>query len=288
MEHNRSLIAKDHKDSYIQGLTSIYGWANFENSKIADLGQLTTIGGRAYFKNSQVTDLGQLTTIGGWADFENSQITDLGQLTTIGGYANFENSQVTNLGQLNTIGGWAYFKKSQITNLGRLTTIGGGAFFDDDLKEVTILGKVYNHQVIDGYSMVDFRWREKDGVRFAHPAFINGDLSKLENRCYVANIGEHYAHGRTLAEAIEDCQFKLLESKDVEEHVANVIKRDAITFDEWRVITKACRYGTAHHLGVEPKDLPNSMPLPEAIEKSKGTSFGQALTDALARSGYKT
>ena len=86
-------------------LKFISGDADFENSKITDLGNLTTIGGDAYFGNSKITDLGNLTTIGGSAYFDDySQITDLGNLTTIGGYVFFHNSQITDLGKLKEVG----------------------------------------------------------------------------------------------------------------------------------------------------------------------------------------
>ena len=65
-------------------LKFISGDADFENSKITDLGNLTTIGGDAYFGNSKITDLGNLTTIGGYVFFHNSQITDLGKLKEVG------------------------------------------------------------------------------------------------------------------------------------------------------------------------------------------------------------
>lgn len=46
----------------------------------------------------------KLKFISGDADFENSKITDLGNLTTIGGYVFFHNSQITDLGKLKEVG----------------------------------------------------------------------------------------------------------------------------------------------------------------------------------------
>jgi len=149
----------------------IVGNANFENSKLTDLGNLTTIGGTANFRDSKLTDLGKLTTIGGYADFENSKLTDLGNLTTIGGYADFENSKLTDLGNLTTIGGYANFENSLVTDLGKLTTIGGDAYFGDnyDLEQKWQSleakrnndirfeeGGLINKEVMDNVKYVDF------------------------------------------------------------------------------------------------------------------------------------
>jgi hypothetical protein len=133
-------------------LTTIGGDAYFGNSKITDLGNLTTIGGSAYFDDySQITDLGNLTTIGGNAFFENSKITDLGNLTTIGGDVYFGNSKITDLGNLTTIGSNVYFENSKITDLGNLTTIGGDAFFENskitDLGNLTTIGGDANFNI---------------------------------------------------------------------------------------------------------------------------------------------
>ncbi len=121
-------------------LTSIGGGADFECSKITDLGKLTSIGGSADFGGSKITDLGKLTSIGGSADFGGSKLTDLGKLTSIGGSADFGDSKITDLGKLTSIGGSAYFRNSKLTDLGKLTSIGGSAYFSGS--KITDLGKL--------------------------------------------------------------------------------------------------------------------------------------------------
>ena len=122
----------------------IDGLANFEYSKIKNLGSLTIVRGRADFEDSQVENLGNLTTIGGTAYFGNSKVKNLGNLTTIGRTADFRSSQVENLGNLTNIGGAAFFINSQIKNLGNLTTIYGTADFSDsqikDLGNLSYIG----------------------------------------------------------------------------------------------------------------------------------------------------
>ena len=83
----------------------ILGDADFDGSKVTDLGNLQYIGGDAYFRRSIVTNLGNLKSIGGGVDFYHSEVTDLGNLQNIGGHADFRWSEVTSLGNIEYIGG---------------------------------------------------------------------------------------------------------------------------------------------------------------------------------------
>lgn len=121
-------------------LQSIGGYANFRDSEITNLGNLVSIGKSAEFTNSKITSLGNLKFIGAHAFFGDSQITDLGNLEFIGKEADFVNSQITSLGNLKYIGEHAYFNNSRIANLGNLKFIGGNAIFSNS--QITRLGNL--------------------------------------------------------------------------------------------------------------------------------------------------
>ena len=121
-------------------LQSIGGSALFYNSEVTDLGELQVIGGNAYFENSNVTNLGKLQSIGRSVNFRNSDVINLGKLQKIGEDAGFRNSNVTNLGELQSIGRSADFRNSNVTNLGELRSIGGNVFFS--YSKLTNLGNL--------------------------------------------------------------------------------------------------------------------------------------------------
>lgn len=126
-------------------LQSIGGYANFRDSEITGLGNLVSIGKSAEFTNSRITSLGNLKSIGSHAFFGDSQITDLGNLEFIGKEADFINSHITSLGNLKYIGEHAYFNNSRIADLGNLEFIGGKAVFRNS--QITRLG---NLEAIEG------------------------------------------------------------------------------------------------------------------------------------------
>jgi len=64
-------------------------------------------------------------------------------------------------------------------------------------------------------------------------------------KVYVAELNELYAHGSTVKEALSDLQYKILSSKSVEEHVVRVKAQGIVSREDYRLITGACRYGVA-------------------------------------------
>jgi len=128
------------ENELFKNVKKITGHADFENSKVKNLGSLKTIGGNANFKNSEITNLGNLETIGRYVSFEDTKIADLGNLKSIGEDADFKHSKITNLGKLKFIGRDADFRHSKITDLGKLKSIGNNAFFY--YSEITNLGSL--------------------------------------------------------------------------------------------------------------------------------------------------
>ena len=165
-------------------LQYIGGSTYFSNSQVTDLGNLKSIGGNAHFYYFKGTDLGNLQNIGGDADFEGSKVTDLGNLQYIGGKANFKYSEITDLGNLQNIGGCANFGNSKVTDLGNLQSIGEHANFGNS--KVTDLG---NLQYIGRNA--DFRWSKVTDL--GNLQNIGGDAefrnSKVTGLGNLQNIG---------------------------------------------------------------------------------------------------
>lgn len=134
-------LGVDENDMFKQ-IKTIMNDADFQNSKLTDLGALEIIGKNAFFNRSNIKKLGNLKYIGGDATFADSEITNLNKLRAIDGNVYFNRSKIINLGKLKSIGGNTTFINSKITNLGNLKTIEGNAYFGENWKE--IIGKMEN------------------------------------------------------------------------------------------------------------------------------------------------
>ena len=55
---------------------------------------------------------------------------------------------------------------------------------------------------------------------YAKGAIVNSDLTLTD--CYIAKVGNYFAHGETLRQAYEDAQAKALQNMPVEERIAKV------------------------------------------------------------------
>jgi hypothetical protein len=149
----------DFERSKIKNLGSlkiISGYAYFGNSNIEDLGKLENIGGSAYFGDSNIEDLGSLKIIGDDAYFRDSKIKNLASLKIIGGNVDFERSNIKNLGSLKIIGGNADFIYSNIEHLGSLKEIGGDAYFrDSKVESLGSLKTIGGHAYFEGSNIED-------------------------------------------------------------------------------------------------------------------------------------
>ena len=98
-------------------------------------------------------------------------------------------------------------------------------------------------------------------------------MRRKENQCYVARNGKYYAHGDTLAEAIDSLNFKILsETRDKSEIARDCIEKDKVTISSYRLLTGACLSGTKAHLvscGIDIKKT-QSLTVKEAIAASSG------------------
>ena len=115
-----------------------------------------------------------------------------------------------------------------------------------------------------------------EAVVYRAKYFGGGDLDSLK-RCHIANIGEYWAHGDSLEQALRDARLKQMQADfDVEDLIAEVQKTGKVTFNQYRLVTGACESGLRH--GLEEMGLSgdlDEMSLEEALERSKGKFGGE-------------
>lgn len=118
--------------------------------------------------------------------------------------------------------------------------------------------------MVDGIATFLRKKKKRGEFEIWEGKFFNDD-----QKCFVANRQDFYAHGRTIKEAIEDVNFKYLnESMDVQDVVNQIKATGSMSVAEFRMITGACREGCRRFLkqrGISKTELPFN----EAIELIK-------------------
>jgi len=138
---------------------------------------------------------------------------------------------------------------------------------------------------IDGVLTIhNGRWRKHGDIERLSGFMVNG--APPFSPTHVIRGGGYTAHGETLSEAIQDHAFKLLGDIDVKQ-VAELIHKDGkVTMERWRAITGACSFGTRHHLKSKGFDeIPDTLPIAEAIKLSAGTPYGDTFARVLSSQG---
>jgi len=127
---------------------------------------------------------------------------------------------------------------------------------------------------IDGITMVMDRHMPADGFDIWKARYFGKPIAGMES-CFIARIGEHYAHGDTVRAAIEDAREKVFAGQGAADIVAGIKARGEVSFAEFRALTGACREGLRQ--GLQERGLPGdteSLSLAEAVRLAAGNSFG--------------
>ena len=162
-----------------------------------------------------------------------------------------------------------------LTTLPENTTFSNGGYvylpsLTDEYQ--THRGEIIRLKHVDDQTMLILSERSMSEYTIFHAAYFGGgDLGKLK-RCYVAQLGEHFAHGKTVEKAMRDVRFKWMEREfDQEELVAEIKARGTVLIEDFRLVTGACEEGTRH--GMEQAGLdPDADELPLAVVL--GAAFG--------------
>lgn len=174
-----------------------------------------------------------------------------------------------------------------LTTLPENTTFGNGGSVD--LRSLTdeyqkYRGERIRLKTIDGYTMVIRSTKKKGDYTIIRAAYFGGgELADLK-KCWIAQHGEYFAHGKTIEQAMRDVRFKAMEHDfDQDELIAEIKARGTVQFNDFRLITGACESGLKH--GMEQAGLdPSADELPlEAVLGAAFGSYGERFKSLFAR-----
>jgi len=225
------------------------------------------------FRGNQLTSVeipNSVTHIGSGA-FDGNQLTSVeipNSVTHIGSGA-FRGNQLTSVEIPNSvthIGDWA-FRGNQLTSVeipNSVTHIGDWAFDEG----VRIVQGNKTIQMVDGIATIMRKKKRVSDINVYEGKFFNRN-----QKCFVANKGDYWAHADTIRQAVEDVNFKFLqENFNVEEIVKEIKESKTITVNQFRLLTGACSGGCSNFM--EQRNLTKTeYPLNEAFEILKG-QFG--------------
>ena len=130
-----------------------------------------------------------------------------------------------------------------ITIPNSVTSIGSYCFWSlASITSITINRKKLNVKCIDNILFVIDSEKTTKGIKiYSGYNFIKlADKKIVKEECFVANKGEHFAHGESIKKAIQDVQFKAI----AETLRKEPIKKDTIiTMQYYRIVTGACEMG---------------------------------------------
>ena len=87
---------------------------------------------------------------------------------------------------------------------------------------------------------------------------------------YVAEKDGYAAHGKTLREAVNDLQFKMLQDANLDEHIQRIKQQGYMNANDYRLLTGACREGTNRFLQERGLTWEDTMPVSQVLEITKG------------------
>lgn len=149
-------------------------------------------------------------------------------------------------------------------------------------EEQTYQGRKIRLRTIDYTTMRLISRRKVADVTLWSAQYFKGHLD-TDQRCYVAQDGETYAHGKTPEQALRDLRFKIaVRDFDVDDLVAEIKARGTVGFNDYRLLTGACEDGLREGLrerGLSP-DL-EEMPLADALRLSAGAYGGDRFAELM-------
>ena len=164
--------------------------------------------------------------------------TDYSQLTEVTGYLSINSN--AKLDNLTSVGGDLYIGSN--AKLDNLTSVGGNLYIDSNAKLEAAFLKHLKWKSIDrNLFIIEFTKSKGDIIIYKgyNAKGVKDNVIKKEN-CYVAESGKFYAHGKSIKQAVEDLQFKLISEKLKNEPIN---KDTVIDIKYYRLVTGACEFG---------------------------------------------
>ena len=263
----------------LYSLTTLPEGTSFNNQGSVYLYSLTTLPEGTSLNNQGPVYLNSLTTLPAGISFNNQGYVYLYSLTTLPEGTSFNNQGYVYLGSLTTLPAGISFNNQGYVYLSSLTTLPEGTSFnnqgDVDLGSLTNETQTYRGEditlrTIDGCTMLIESEKLTKGITVCKARYFGGGEIKDLEQCYVAKVGNHWAHGKTAKEAIQDANEKATLDADVADVVAEIKLTGRVTIAQYRAITGACREGCRQFLHSIGKPDATDLPLADVIQQVKG------------------
>jgi hypothetical protein len=296
-------------------LTSVGGDLSINSN--AKLDALTSVGGDLYIYSNAKLDAPALTSVGGYLSINSNAKLDAPALTSVGGYlyiySNAKLDALTSVGgDLSSVGGDLSINSNAKLDAPALTSVGGDLYISSNAKLDALTsvggdlyiyskgaltaGKLYcggyeKFKVIDGIGCVVLSEKKQGDITILmcrHSKIKNQKV--VGDKFYVAQKGDSNAHGKTIAEAVQEILFKI-GPRDVSRY-RNMPMHTAKTPSKWaliyRMVTGACQYGTAQFIETR-RDLKKEYTLAEILTLTEGQfghdRFSETVNAAVAAKG---
>ena len=166
--------------------------------------------------------------------------TDYSQLTEVTGYLSINSN--AKLDNLTSVGGYLYIGSNAKLEANNLTSVGGYLYINSDAKlEAAFLQHLKWKSVDRNLFIIESTKSKNDIIIYKgyNAKGVKDNVIKKEN-CYVAESGKFYAHGKSIKQAVEDLQFKLISLKLKNQPIN---KDTVIDIKYYRLVTGACEFG---------------------------------------------
>ena len=148
----------------------------------------------------------------------------------------------TDYSQLTEVTGNLYINSNAKLEANNLTSVGGYLYINSDAKlEAAFLQHLKWKSVDRNLFIIESTKSKGDIIIYKgyNAKGVKDNVIKKEN-CYVAESGKFYAHGKSIKQAVEDLQFKLISEKLKNQPIN---KDTVIDIKYYRLVTGACEFG---------------------------------------------
>jgi len=123
-----------------------------------------------------------------------------------------------------------------------LTSVGGYLYIYSNAKLEANFLLNKNYKIIDNYLFIIESTKNINDIIIYKGYNVKGlkNNNIVKDNCYVAELNNFYAHGKTIKKAIEDVNFKVLSDKLKKQPIYN---DTIIDMNYYRIITGACEMG---------------------------------------------
>ena len=134
---------------------------------------------------------------------------------------------------------------------------------------------------VDGDIMVLLSEKNTGELTIYKTQYLDDYMNGKTATQYVAEQNNITAHGETVKKAVADLEFKIMQTKDVSEHVKRVKESGYITPRDYRLLTGACESGTNRWLNENGFTWDDKKTIAEVIELTRGAYGHERLVELL-------